>query len=111
MLNDLNYFLEFNMKVYEMVFSTGIEEQESLLYFSDDIKNRKDFISKMKNKIILEIKKHERNQEDIELFNFYYQIYFETYANLEKMQDDFINKRFSKLDDYTFLKVEEKSVM
>lgn len=99
------------MKVYEMVFSTGLEEKESLLYYSDNIKNRMDFISKIKGKIILDIKKHERNQDDIELFNFYYKLYFEAYSNIEKMQDEFINNRFSKLDDYTFLEVKEKNVI
>lgn len=94
-----------------MVFSTGLEEKESLLYYSDNIKNRMDFISKIKGKIILDIKKHERNQDDIELFNFYYKLYFEAYSNIEKMQDEFINNRFSKLDDYTFLEVKEKNVI
>ena len=96
------------MKVYEMIFSTGIEDKESFLYFSDNIKNRMDFISKIKAKIILDINKNEKN---IDILNFYNQIYFEDYSNIEKMQDEFIKNRYSKLDDYTFLEIKEKNVI
>ena len=96
------------MKVYEMIFSTGIEDKESFLYFSDNIKNRMDFISKIKAKIILDINKNEKN---IDILNFYNQIYFEDYSNIEKMQDEFIKNRYSKLDDYTFLEIKERNII
>lgn len=100
------------MKIYEMILSMGIvEEQKRMLYLENSIISRNDFLLKMERIIHDELNSFKNSQTDAEVIHFFEQIYYESMGYLKEMSSTFIHHGIAKLDQYLFLSVEEKLVI
>ncbi|MGF2635178.1 hypothetical protein ACQUFW_01725 [Acinetobacter johnsonii] len=99
------------MKVYEMIFSMGLEEQERMVYLKNTRESREDFVCRMKDCVNREWESFNDFQGDVNVSIFLKEIYDEILFNIESLKYKFIDEGKAYKNAFIFFEIEEKNVI
>lgn len=95
-------------KVYEMVCSHGIDEEEKMLYTSNTQEIRAQFINNMKELMIRELEFVKGLPCEGDVKTHLEKIYNETLGYLDTMSETFVHEGEAFINAFIFLKIEER---
>lgn len=98
-------------KVYEMICSHGIDEEERMLYDSNTEETRAAFIKYMKHLMMKELQMVKDLPCEGDVKRHLENLYNETLGHIETMKDKFVEKQEAFINPFIFLKIEERFII